>query len=183
CQSTVYQLSSFPNKFNAKDKQSFTRFYPKRLNAEVLYDAFHEVTGTKTNFSGLPAGTRAVELPDSGVNNYFLTVFGRPMSESSCECERSNDASLAQSLHLLNSKEVLGKISSNDGRAAMLAKAKDQELEARIRELYLRVYARLPDKDEMGVAKGHIEKHKNSKEAFEDVIWALLNSKEFLFNH
>ena len=101
CQSQTYQLSSIPNEFNAKDKTYFSRYYPKRLNAEVLYDAINQMTASQANFSGLPVGTRAVQLPDNSFNSqsYFLTVFGRPDSSSSCECERSSDASLAQSLH------------------------------------------------------------------------------------
>ncbi|MCZ6793749.1 MAG: DUF1549 and DUF1553 domain-containing protein [Planctomycetota bacterium] len=184
CRSVTYQLSAIPNDHNAKDKQSFSRYYPKRLNAEVLYDALHTVTGARTSFSGLPPGTRAVEIPDSGVNNYFLTVFGRPMAESSCECERSGDASLAQSLHLLNSKEVLGKISAGDGRAAKLAAEKERSDEDKLRELYFRVYSRPPVAEEVKIALAHLQKDSGKKKAaWEDIIWALLNTKEFLFNH
>ena len=120
CQSKTYQLSSIPNDFNAKDKTYFSRYYPKRLNAEVLYDAINQMTGAQPSFTGLPVGTRAVQLPDNSFNSqsYFLTVFGRPDSSSSCECERSSDASLAQSLHLLNSKDIQGKLASGSGRAA-----------------------------------------------------------------
>ena len=183
CRSRVYQLSSIPNEHNATDKQSFSRYYPKRLNAEVLYDSIHDLTKTQAGFPGLPAGTRAVELPDSGVNNYFLTVFGRPMAESSCECERSNDASLAQSLHLLNSKDILGKVAHDDGRAATLAKQKERSIAERIGELYLRAFARPPDEQEIAIARGHIEQSSDARIAFEDIVWALLNTKEFLFNH
>ena len=91
CRSQVYQLSSLPNKFNAVDKQYFSRYYPKRLTAEVLLDAVDEATRSDSKFEGLPAGTRAVQLPDNSFNasSYFLAVFGRPDSSSSCECERS----------------------------------------------------------------------------------------------
>ena len=104
CNSQVYQLSAEPNAWNADDKQNFSRYFPKRLNAEVLLDAIDQVTAAPSNFGGLPAGTRAVELPDNGFDSYFLTVFGRPEATSACECERSGEANLAQSLHLLNSR-------------------------------------------------------------------------------
>src|SRR4051812_14597799 len=147
CRSQVYQLSSLPNEFNAVDKQYFSRYYPKRLTAEVLLDAVDVATGTDSGFEGLPAGTRAVQLPDNSfnANSYFLTVFGRPDSSSSCECERSQDASLAQSLHLLNSKDVQDKLTSKTGRAAALAKDTQREDALKVRELYDTVYSREPD--------------------------------------
>lgn len=184
CRSTTYQLSSEPNQFNAGDKQNFSYYHPKRLTAEVLYDALHQFTGTVTNFGGLPAGTRAMELPDSGVNNYFLTVFGRPQAISPCECERSAEANLAQSLHLLNSNEVQGKLSAGDGRAALLANDKERADEAKVRELYYWAYAREPDADELALTTAYLAKHeKDKRPALEDIVWALVNTKEFLFNH
>ncbi|MDR3636629.1 MAG: DUF1549 domain-containing protein, partial [Isosphaeraceae bacterium] len=101
CASRTYGLSSVPNEYNAKDKQSFARHYPKRMGAEVLLDAIAEVTGVPTPFGGLPAGTRAIELPDESVISSFLDTFGRPKRDTSCECERVTDASLGQSLMLL----------------------------------------------------------------------------------
>ena len=114
-------MASTPNDYNANDKQNYSRYYPKRLPAEVLLDAIDQVTESKTGFGGVPHVTRAVQLPDNGFNSYFLTVFGRPESTSACECERSSEANLAQSLHLLNSSEVQGKLSAAGGRAAQLA--------------------------------------------------------------
>ena len=84
----------------------------------MLLDAIDQVTGTQTSFAGVPAGTRAVQLPDNGFNSYFLTVFGRPEAASACECERSSEANLAQSLHLLNSSEIQGKLTAGSGSAA-----------------------------------------------------------------
>jgi len=196
CQSKTYQLSSIPNEFNSKDKTYFSRYYPKRLNAEVLYDAINQMTDSKPSFSGLPVGTRAVQLPDNSFNSqsYFLTVFGRPDSSSSCECERSSDASLAQSLHLLNSKDIQSKLSSGSGRAAKLGNAKDdRDAGAKIRELFLLAFSREPSGSEVLLARKHLERQIENdkgekkpvaaKESYEDIIWALFNTKEFLFNH
>lgn len=183
CNSQVYQLSAEPNRWNAEDKQNFSRYYPQRLKAEVLLDAINQVTATTSSFNGLPSGTHAVSLPDNGFDSYFLTVFGRPESSSACECERSGDANLAQSLHLLNSGEILGKLTAGNGRTAMLAGDAQRSHQDKIRELYLLAFSREPEPDEMAVAVSHIEKSKNPKAAYEDLVWVLLNTKEFLFSH
>jgi hypothetical protein len=183
CLSETYQLSAEPNEWNQNDKQNFSRYYPKRLNAEVLLDAINYVTNTTTSFSGVPAGTRATQLPDNGFTSYFLTVFGRPESSSACECERSSEANLAQSLHLLNSSEIQGKLTSGSGRAKKLGKANEQAIEDRIRELYLVAFSRLPQPDEILIAQAHVQKVGDSVKGFEDIVWALINTKEFLFNH
>jgi hypothetical protein len=182
CNSSTFQLAAEPNEFNQKDKQNFSRFNPKRLDAEILLDAIDQATGVPTTFDGVPPGTRAIELPDNGFNSYFLTVFGRPEASSACECERSTDASLAQSLHLLNSKEILGKISSDNGRAAKLAQDA-RPLAERVAELYWITMSRPPLADELEIATKHIESKNSPREGFEDVVWALINTKEFLFNH
>ncbi len=183
CTSQVYQLTSTPNDYNANDKQNYSRYYPKRLPAEVLLDAIDAVTESKTSFGSVPQNVRAVQLPDSSFGSYFLTVFGRPESTSACECERSSEANLAQSLHLLNSSEVQGKLSAATGRAALLAGDKGRSQEQKIREIYLRVYSREPLPDEAAVALQHLSKAKDEKLAYEDILWALVNTKEFLFNH
>jgi hypothetical protein len=201
--STTYQLSAEPNAYNARDRHHFSRFYPRRLPAEVLLDSVNTVTLSEVQFDGLPKGTRAVCLPDNSFNaaNYFLTVFGRPESSSACECERSMDASLSQSLHLLNSKDIQGRISSDTGRAARLAQDKDRDEPARIAELYRIAVGREPKLSEIQTAQQHLSRvvaaakegkdaaetdtarAKARREAWEDVVWALLNTKEFLFNH
>jgi hypothetical protein len=182
--SQVYQLTAEPNEWNRDDKQNFSRFYPRRLNAEVLLDAIDQVTGSPTNFGPIPLGTRAVQLPDNGFNSYFLTVFGRPEGSSACECERSSEANLAQSLHLLNSSEIQNKLTNGSGRAATLANDKGRDHAAKIRELYLTAFSRPPQSDEAAVALAHLDKHKDDpKRAYEDIVWALINTKEFLFNH
>jgi hypothetical protein len=125
-----------------------------------------------------------VELPDNGFGSYVLTVFGRPESSSACECERSSEANLAQSLHLLNSSEIQSKLTEASGRAAQLAGQEGQEHQARIRQLYVLAFAREPQEDEVSIALAHVEKCADDKKrAYEDIVWALINTKEFLFNH
>ena len=188
CQSQTYQLSSLPNDYNANDQQNFSRYYPKRLAAEVLLDAVDAVTASETRFPGTPAGTRAVQLPDSGFNSYFLNVFGRPEGNSACECERSSEANLAQGLHLINSADLLTKLSAATGRAAALAADDQRALRDRVRDLYLAALSRPPTDDETKTVAEYIkqksrEEGADAKAAFEDVLWALINTKEFLFNH
>jgi hypothetical protein len=182
CTSTTYQLSAEPNEFNKNDKQNYSRFYPRRLDAEILLDAIDQVTAMPTAFDGVPTGTRAIQLPDNGFSSYFLTVFGRPEASSACECERSAEASLAQSLHLLNSKEILSKVAADHGMAAQLGTATEPFAE-RVRRLYLLAFAREPDREELKIAQDYIQSKESPREAFEDIVWALLNTKEFLFNH
>src|SRR4029077_270837 len=114
CKSRTYQLSPTPTEFNQSDRQSFARYYPKRLPAEIVYDAVCQVTESPSDFPGLPkdrhAPARALMLPDESFQSYFLDVLGRPQRISACECERVNEASLAMTLHLLNSQEVQDKI-------------------------------------------------------------------------
>ena len=194
CNSRTYQLSSIPNEHNHVDKQNFSRYYPKRLTAEVLLDSVNAITRAESKFDGLPVGTRAVQLPDNSFNasSYFLTVFGRPDMSSSCECERSQDASLAQSLHLLNAKDIQEKLSRDSGRAAALAEDSTRSDDEKVRDLYLLAFAREPIATETSTAKSHIEKTVKAlgdkeipakRQAYEDIVWALLNTKEFLFNH
>ncbi|NQV25458.1 MAG: DUF1553 domain-containing protein [Rhodopirellula sp.] len=194
--SSAYQLSSKPNNYNLVDRQNYSRYYPRRLQAEVLLDSIDYLTGAKTAFANLPPGTRAVALPDNSYNRAspLLQVFGRPDSLSVCECERVQSSSLAQSLHLINSSEIKSKLSVGTGRAARLA-AEDVSDEARISELYLAAFSREPRPDEMKTAVAYlnepqtdaagkpISKSATARGNFQDLIWALMNSKEFLFNH
>jgi len=197
CNSTTYQLSAIPNEHNAGDRQNYSRYYPKRLPAEVLLDSIDRMTGSPTSFAGQLPGTRAVALPDDSYNSssYFLTVFGRPEMDSACECERAQGASLAQTLHLLNSKNIQDKLSGAGGNAQKLTSQKERVNEDKITELYKLAFSRNPKDDEMKTAIGYIKKKTeqiendaNKKEdsikmAYEDLVWALLNTKEFLFNH
>jgi hypothetical protein len=182
CRSSAYQLSSEPNEFNKSDKQNFSSFYPRRLNAEPLYDAIAQVAGTPISFAGMPAGTRAVALPDSGFNDYFLSVFGKPQAESACECERSAEANLAQSLHLLNSTDIQGRLAGGGGRADVLARDTTRSEADKAIELYYWAFARPPRDAELQLVVDYVDGHANKRQAYEDVLWALFNTKEFLFN-
>jgi hypothetical protein len=189
--SRTYQLSSVPNEFNKHDKQAYARYYPKRMSAEVLLDAVCQVTDSPTTFNGLPkdrnAPSRAIMLPDESFQSYFLDVFGRPQRISACECERVNEANLAQALHLLNSDEVQGKITRAGGRADALAKDPRGD-EEKVTELFLWAFGRKPTKEDLAAALDHIKKQEaksgpaGKKTAYENILWALLNTKEFVFN-
>lgn len=184
--SRTYQLSAIPNEFNKNDKQNYTRFYPRRLGAEVLLDAVSQVTDSPTTFAGLPTDRhgphRAMMLPDENHGSYFLEVFGKPARTSSCECERTNDANLAQALHLLNSDEVQQKLSRAGGRAEKLAQDKSKDDAAKVKELFLWCYGRQPTEQQLSVSLAHLKKLDASrKQGFENLLWALVNTKEFLF--
>ncbi len=194
-QSSAYQLSSKPNEYNLIDRQNYSRFYPRRLQAEVLLDAIDNLTGSTTRFANLPPGTRAIALPDNSyTNTAFLKVFGRPNSSSVCECERVQSSSLAQSLHLINSGDIKSKLANRSGRAAALAKS-DKKIEEKITELYLAAFSRKPQPKEMKTAIKYltepvmdaqgkpVNKKKTAHKDYQDLIWALMNTKEFLFTH
>jgi hypothetical protein len=186
CKSRTYQLSSAPNEYNVHDKQAYARYYPKRMSAEVLFDAVSQVTGSPTPFAGLPADAhapkRAIMLPDESFTSYFLDVFGRPQRISSCECERVSEANLAQALHLLNSDEVQTKISRAGGRADALAKDPRPDAE-KVEELFVWALGHKPNEKKMKLALDHIGAHaKDKKVAYENILWALINTKEFIFN-
>jgi hypothetical protein len=194
--SRTYQLSSKPNQLNLKDRQNYSRFYPRRLQAEVLLDAIDDLTGAQTRFANLPAGTRAIALPDNSYNRSsgFLKVFGRPESQSVCECERVKSSSLAQSLHLINSNEIKLKLSGGNSRAAQLGKDEKTDQE-KVTQLYRIAFARNPDSRELKIALDYVNSSnadapgkpvnqvKQQRENYQDLIWALMNTKEFLFNH
>jgi len=194
--SHAYQLSSTPNKDNLGDRQNYSRYYPRRLPAEVMLDSIDQLAGTQTDFANLPAGTRAVALPDNSYNRSspFLRVFGRPENESVCECERMQSSSLAQSLHMINASDIRGKLANANGRAEKLARDKRPNDE-KIWDMYLAAFARAPRPEELKAALDYlaeprlnsagqpVDSTKATRENFQDLLWALINSKEFLFNH
>ncbi|HBN79669.1 MAG TPA: S-layer protein [Planctomycetaceae bacterium] len=193
--SKAYQLSAMPNEHNLGDRQNYSRFYPRRMQAEVLLDAIDDLTGATTRFANLPVGTRAIALPDNSYNSsQFLQVFGRPSSLSVCECERVQSSSLAQSLHLINSSEIKTKLATGNGQADQFAKS-DESTEAKIHEMYLLAYSRKPEPHEIETALEYlnataldaegkpIAPATLEKQNWQDLLWALMNTKEFMFNH
>jgi hypothetical protein len=181
CNSRTYQLSSVPNDYNAQDRQNHARYYARRLMAEVLLDSVDQACGTKTDFNKVRQGARAVDLPHDGFDSFFLTVFNRPQRITACECGRSSGASLPQVLHLANSSEVEDKIAAEKGRVAKLVAAKVPAAKA-VEELYLAALARYPTAEEQQVIADML-KGREPKRVLEDLLWTLLNSREFMFNH
>ena len=180
--SQTYQLSSRPNETNERDEQNFSRALFKPLPAEVLLDAVCQTTGVGEKFPGVASGYRAIQLWDSGVQHYFLRLFGRPVRQTACECERNVEPSVAQVLHFLNSPEIHGKLSHEAGRIKRLVDsiADDGEL---VDELYLTIFSRQPDTEERRRAIEHLTAAADRRQAAEDQAWAMLNSLEFMFNH
>jgi hypothetical protein len=177
--SRAYQLSGKPNDSNLHDEQNFSHARPKALEAEVLLDAISDATGAPEKFQGWPASLRAVELWDNDVESYFLKIFGRPVRATVCECERSNEPSIAQALHLLNSQEIAAKIESSGGRARRLSDGRLSPAQV-VEELYLATLSRFPTVAERNRCAGEFVQA-DRRRAAEDLLWALLNSKQFLY--
>ncbi len=182
CNSRTYQLSSVPNEFNKHDTQNHARYYGRRLIAEVLHDAVDQACGTRTRFNRMSKQARAVDLPHEAFGSYFLDVFDRPPRSSACECARSTGASLSQVLHLSFSGSIEGKVSAGDGRVAKLVKQKVSPEQA-LEELYLAAYARPPTGQERRTALDYLRRQPDLRRGLEDVLWALVNTREFMFNH
>lgn len=182
CNSRTYQLSSEPNEFNKHDRQNHARFYARRMIAEVLHDAIDQVTDTRTVFNKMSRTARAVDLPHEGFGSYFLDVFDRPPRSSACECARSASANLPQVLHLSMSPEIERKISHSKGRVAQLVERKVQTAEA-VTELYLAAFARVPTTAERDRAVKYVQGQADARRGLEDLCWALMNSREFMYNH
>jgi hypothetical protein len=180
--SRTYQLSSRKNQFNQNDEIYFSHANTRLLSAEQLLDAICAVTGVPEAFPGVPSGTRAVELTEPPADNYFLKIFGQPQREMACQCERSNESNLSQALQMINGPVVHNKLRDANGRIHQMVAANKTDDEI-IEQLYLSALARKPVEKELEAAKKHIAASSDRKLAMEDVGWALLNSKEFLFQH
>ena len=182
-QSRLYQLSSVPNEWNVADTKNFSRSLRRRLPAEVLLDAVVEITGVPEEFNGTTPGTRAMQTWSYKVSSHFLDAFGRPNSSSDCPCERDARPSVVQSLHMMNSRGLQAKLTHGSGRAAQLAAGKRSPEEI-VAELYHSVFSRPPSESELRTAVATFSaKDATRQTATEDVLWALLNSPEFVFNH
>jgi hypothetical protein len=180
--SRAYQLSSRKNDFNKDDELYFSHANVRLLSAEQLLDAICQVTDVPEKFPGLPLGTRATALPDPKIDNYFLKIFGQPQREMACACERSNESNLSQALQMINGPVVHNKLRDDQGRIKKLMDAGKSDAEI-IDSLYLAALARQPGETELEAATKYLADSKDRRQGLEDVGWALLNSKEFLFQH
>ena len=179
--SRVYQLSPVTNETNAEDRQSFSHSLDKALPAEVMLDMVCQATGVPEKFNGWPAGYRSMQLWDSRVPTYFFRIFGRPVRASVCECERSNEPSIAQALHLLNSPEITEKLQHRHGTARSLAESTKTDAEL-VDELYLMTLSRFPREEERRLMLEAFSPSTPRRQSVEDILWTLLNAKEFLYN-
>ncbi|HIE97446.1 MAG TPA: DUF1553 domain-containing protein [Planctomycetes bacterium] len=182
--SQTYQRRSEANPQNERDRRFFSRYTRRLLTAEQLLDAICDVTQVPEQFSGLPAGTRATQLPSPDFGKAFLTVFGQPERTSVCQCERSDDLNLSQALQIANGSFVHGKLTNPGSRIHQLLKEK-RPIDEIVVECYLAAFCRTPTSAESGTAVRYINavSDRSTDEKLEDFCWALLNSNEFLFQH
>lgn len=181
--SQTYQLSSITNEGNVDDTQHFSHARPKAMPAEVLLDAVSQVTAVPEKFNGWPQGFRSIQVWDNRIPSYFFRIFGRPVRASVCECERSNEPSISQALHLLNSPEINEKITHKLGSARTLAQStfSDEQI---VDEIYLSALSRFPTADEKALLReAFATAGADRRAAVEDVLWSVMNTKEFLYNH
>jgi hypothetical protein len=182
CRSRVYQHSIKTNQWNEDDVDNFSRALPRRLTAEQLVDAIHAATGSTPKFAGVPAGFRAAQLADTKIAaGEFFSLFGTPPRESPCECERTGEVSLGQTLNLINGPTIAEAIIDPNGRVANLMKSSPDDHKI-IEELYLAVLNRPPRDDEMVKLVPQIAATADKAQAAQDLMWALINSPAFLFN-
>ena len=192
--SRTYQLSTRPNESNKDDGKYFSHVYVKPLTAEVMLDALCDVTGVPEKYEGVPLGTRAVQLPDGEVItspgrylNYerhpFMKTFGQPAREVVCECARENEYTLAQALELMNGRTLTGKLTRPDNRLGRLLADKTLSDRQVLDELYLAALSRPPSDATAAAFLAHVARAADKRKAWEDVLWTLLRSNEFVYRH
>ena len=194
-QSETYQRSSVALAENKADTRFYSRYYPRRLMAEVALDAVSQVTRIPTLLetdvrnanqakgTAYPMGWRAIQLPDANIANTFLKSFGSPAREVTCECERTAEPNVAQALHLSNGDTVNQKLAAKDSIVAQ-ALASGKPVAQLVEDAYLAALARLPTAGERERFEKVLGDEKDGKDTLlADVYWALLSSREFLFNH
>ncbi|MDA7979139.1 MAG: DUF1549 domain-containing protein [Pirellulales bacterium] len=181
CNSRTYQLSTATNETNIADNTNFSHGSLRRLRAEVLLDCISQVTETPNKFRGLPRGASAIQIADGNTSTYFLTTFGRAKRETVCSCEVKMEPNLSQALHLLNGDSVHNRIR----QGKLIKRRLDEGVSPKdlIRELYIRCLTREPTEAETTNLRAILAEEKSQRQSLEDVFWALLNSREFLFNH
>jgi len=181
CRSEAYQRSTQKNESNATDERNFASQTLRRIKAESMLDIISQVTSTKDKFPRLPLGARAVQIADGATSTYFLTTFGRATRETACSCEVKMEPTLSQALHLLNGDTTNNKIQQGGLIAAMLKdKVPPEQI---VEKLYIRCVSRKPTAEEAAALKPLFVEGSDVKRSLDDVFWALLNSREFLFNH
>ncbi len=179
CLSRTYQQASHSDELPAS---LFAGASVRRLTAEQMLDGMSQVTGVATKYRGLPLGARASQVADGVPGNAFLDIFGRPRRSSSCTCERRGEPTLSQALHLINGSTLSQKLRSKNSRLRKLLAEKKTPAQI-VEDLYLSAYSRRPTDTERARILGFIDKEETAELVLEDVYWAVLNSKEFLFNH
>jgi hypothetical protein len=181
CNSHVYSLSVKPEGANVQDTRNFSRRYRTRMRAEVLADAICDITGLPEKYEAMPAESRASQLWTTRIDSLTLDTFGRPDPNQDPPCERLADGAVTQALHLMNSKTIQGKVTSDEGIANQLAKS-ERSPDQIVEELYLLCYGRLPDAAERDIGAGVFARPETSRrQSTEDLLWALLNTPEFFF--
>jgi len=181
CNSQTYQRSCVRNDSNREDELNFAHATVRRVPAEMMLDCINQVTGTKEKFRGLPLGARAVQIADGNTSTYFLTTFGRAKRETVCSCEATTDPTLSQALHMLNGSTVQGKITQGGVVKKLLDEGKtpEQVIEA----IYIRALSRRPTPGEVEALMGTVKDSASPQVGLEDVFWAVMNSREFVFSH
>ena len=184
--SGAYQRSSKANEFNKQDEKYYSRYIVRRLKAEAMLDSISQVTGAPTDFPGYPAGMRATRLPDARVNSYFLKAFGRPDRVNTCECERSSEPTVTQALHIINGDTINQKLRAPGGAVDNFIRLGFSD-KAIIDHVYLSALSRHPSPDEMKNLRAALKESDGGKDSrrqvIEDIVWSVLTSREFLFNH
>jgi hypothetical protein len=180
CTSNAYQRSVTRNSSNEADERNFAHAGFRRVRAESLLDCICQVTETKEKFQGLPIGARAVQIADGNASTYFLTTFGRARRETVCAAEVSTDPTLSQALHLLNGPAIEGKLRSGVVQRIMAGNKTPEQV---IETIYVRCLSRKPSAEEMGKLAAVVKSAPNPQAGLEDVFWAVMNSREFMFNH
>ncbi|MCH8046747.1 MAG: DUF1549 domain-containing protein [Planctomycetes bacterium] len=181
CTSRTYQLSTQTNASNETDTRNFSHASLRRLRAEVLLDVISQVTETKNKFAGLPLGARAVQIANGNTSSYFLTAFGRASRASVCSCEVKMEPNLSQALHLLNGDTLHNKVQQGKVVERLLGEGKTPPQIVEV--LYIRCLTRKPTEKEVAGLNQILAEQPDKKLALEDLFWALLNSREFVFNH
>lgn len=190
-ESATYQTSSKPTQENVVDNKYYSHYLIRRLPAEVLLDALSQVTKEPEQFAGYPRGTRALQLPDTAVKSYFLTAFGRPVREQTQESERSSVPTITQALHIINGDTLNGKLQAKNNVIDQLMAAGDSDAQI-VTQLYLAAFSRYPTSAELSALTGQLAKAETQKSASEanprraalcDLTWAMLTSREFVFDH